>query len=84
MLPSNEIGYYINNNERLEIATHNKMSSCGILDHIGIPAKGKGAMENWGLITYGEGYLVTEVASPPQEKIDAASVIAHELSHQVS
>ena len=40
-------------------------------------------MENWGLITYGEGYLITEMVSPPQDKLDVASVIAHELSHQV-
>lgn len=53
-------------------------------DKIAIPDFGTGAMENWGLITYRETNLLfdpNESASSNQQRV--ASVIAHELVHQV-
>nr|XP_022919862.1 aminopeptidase N-like [Onthophagus taurus] len=52
-------------------------------DMIAVPDFSAGAMENWGLITYRETYLlfdpkVTSILS----KICVASVVAHELAHQ--
>ncbi|XP_037033807.1 putative aminopeptidase-2 [Bradysia coprophila] len=47
-----------------------------------IPDFAAGAMENWGLITYKEQYLILEEASHPREKFDSLRVIAHELGHQ--
>lgn len=52
-------------------------------DHVALPDFSAGAMENWGLITYRETALL---ADPKTSSIAgrryAASVIAHELSHQ--
>lgn len=58
---------------------------CGfILDKIAIPDFGTGAMENWGLITYREtNLLYDEQESSSDNKQRVASVIAHELVHQV-
>jgi aminopeptidase N len=39
-------------------------------------------MENWGLITYKEQYLIVEENSHPREVFDSLRVIAHELGHQ--
>lgn len=60
-------------------------SLCGfILDKIAIPDFGTGAMENWGLITYREtNLLYDEQESSSYNKQRVASVIAHELVHQV-
>ena len=53
------------------------------VDHIALPSKG-GAMENWGLITYGEPYFaVNPEVTPAAGRQLAASFIAHELAHQV-
>ncbi|KAH0500792.1 Glutamyl aminopeptidase [Microtus ochrogaster] len=55
------------------------------LDKIAIPDFGTGAMENWGLITYRETNLLfdpNESASSNKQRV--ASVIAHELVHQLS
>ena len=54
-----------------------------IVDHIALPNKG-GAMENWGLITYGEQYFASnpETSSAGGKEL-AASFIAHEIAHQV-
>lgn len=41
-----------------------------------------GAMENWGLITYKEQYLILEETSHPRERFDSMRVIAHEIGHQ--
>ena len=54
------------------------------LDHIAMPSK-RGAMEDWGLISYGE----TSLTFDPQndslgQKIRVLSVISHEVAHQVS
>lgn len=53
-------------------------------DKIAIPDFGTGAMENWGLITYREtNLLYDEKESSSYNKQRVASVIAHELVHQV-
>lgn len=54
------------------------------LDLVAIPDFAAGAMENWGLITYRETALLLD----PQEagiadKRYVASVVAHEMAHQV-
>jgi len=52
------------------------------MDHIMLPTKG-GAMENWGLITYGEQNVVYDPAtSPAYTKLQVVSITAHELAHQ--
>uniref|UniRef100_A0A3P8SIA3 Glutamyl aminopeptidase n=1 Tax=Amphiprion percula TaxID=161767 RepID=A0A3P8SIA3_AMPPE len=54
-------------------------------DKIAIPDFGTGAMENWGLITYREtNLLYDENQSSSKNKQRVASVIAHELVHQVT
>ena len=51
-------------------------------DHIAIPGKG-GAMENWGLITYGNTALLWDPATDNVAQLQrVAVVIAHELGHQ--
>uniref|UniRef100_A0A8C2X9V6 Aminopeptidase n=1 Tax=Cyclopterus lumpus TaxID=8103 RepID=A0A8C2X9V6_CYCLU len=54
------------------------------LDQIALPDLGVGAMENWGLITYQEGGLLYEdgVSSLLHKEV-IATLIAHELAHQV-
>lgn len=53
-------------------------------DKIAIPDFGTGAMENWGLITYREtNLLYDEKDSSSYNKQRVASVISHELVHQV-
>jgi aminopeptidase N len=52
-------------------------------DMIALPDFGAGAMENWGLITYREEYLLYEEGvSSLMSKEGVASVMAHELAHQ--
>lgn len=52
-------------------------------DMVAIPDFSAGAMENWGLITYRESYLLfdPEISSKSSQH-SVASVIAHELAHQ--
>ncbi len=52
------------------------------MDLIAIPGK-QGAMENWGLVTFGDKYLLVdeEVTSAASYRT-AGSVIVHELAHQ--
>lgn len=52
-------------------------------DLVAIPDFLAGAMENWGLITFRETTLLVGNQSSPLEKQLVASVIAHELAHQV-
>lgn len=48
-----------------------------------IPDFNAGAMENWGLITYKEDYLLYDkTKNTMNEKQEVAVVIAHEISHQ--
>ncbi|KAH1005675.1 aminopeptidase N [Dendroctonus ponderosae] len=52
-------------------------------DMIAIPDFSAGAMENWGLITYRESYLLYDPkVSAKVSQHSVASVIAHELAHQ--
>lgn len=54
-------------------------------DHIALPDMGGGAsaaMENWGLITYREDYLIADDAVGISTKQRIARVIVHETSHQ--
>lgn len=63
----------------------NKPVQFSIADKIAIPDFGTGAMENWGLITYRESNLLyDEKESSSYNKQRVASVIAHELVHQVN
>lgn len=39
-------------------------------------------MENWGLITYKEQYLIIDENSRPWDVLESLLTIAHELSHQ--
>lgn len=56
-----------------------------VTDKIAIPDFGTGAMENWGLITYREtNLLFDENESSSYNKQRVASVIGHELVHQVT
>lgn len=53
------------------------------LDHIGIPDFAAGAMENVGLITYRDAYLVIDPAKASQgEMQNSLDVIGHEIAHQ--
>lgn len=52
-------------------------------DHVALPDFSSAAMENWGLITYREAYLLADPATTPQSMREViATVICHELSHQ--
>jgi puromycin-sensitive aminopeptidase len=52
------------------------------LDMVAIPDF-LGAMENWGLVTYTETYLLVDEKLTSQEiKVDTARTVCHELSHQ--
>ena len=50
--------------------------------HIALPDFSAGAMENWGLVTYREVYLVVDENSTFAIRQQVALVIAHELAHQ--
>ncbi len=53
------------------------------LDHIAIPDFAAGAMENVGLITYRDAYLVFDRAKASQGELQAClDVIGHEIAHQ--
>lgn len=52
-------------------------------DHVALPDFSSAAMENWGLITYREvALLADQKKTSVANKRMAASIIAHELSHQ--
>lgn len=53
-------------------------------DLVAIPDFLAGAMENWGLITFKETSLLVGKQSSLLEKQVVASVVAHELAHQVN
>src|SRR5918996_1565630 len=53
------------------------------LDHIAIPDFAAGAMENVGLITYRDAYLVIDAAKASQSELqNSLDVIGHEVAHQ--
>lgn len=52
------------------------------LDQIAVPGK-RGAMENWGLITYSEDALIVDpMRASYSQKFGSFNVIAHEIAHQ--
>ncbi|VDM38748.1 unnamed protein product [Toxocara canis] len=52
-------------------------------DMIALPDFAVGAMENWGLVTYRERYLLYDSRLySPMQKASVAIVVAHELAHQ--
>ncbi|VDK65081.1 unnamed protein product [Onchocerca ochengi] len=52
-------------------------------DMMALPDFAPGAMENWGLITYREKYLLyDEKLYSPSQKVKVALIVAHELAHQ--
>lgn len=53
------------------------------LDQVSLPQFSPGAMENWGLITYREKYLLWSQNNTAIEKMHVASVMSHEIAHQV-
>lgn len=50
--------------------------------HVALPDFSAGAMENWGLVTYREVYLLVDDNATAASRQDVALVIAHELAHQ--
>lgn len=50
--------------------------------HVALPDFSAGAMENWGLITYREIYLLADANSTVKTRQSVALVIAHEVAHQ--
>ena len=52
------------------------------LDQVAVPDFDAGAMENWGLVTYRESCLLMDETATLSDKIQIATVITHELSHQ--
>ncbi|MGT2926187.1 M1 family metallopeptidase [Streptococcus cuniculipharyngis] len=50
--------------------------------HLALPDFSAGAMENWGLITYREIYLLADDNSSLMSRQQIALVIAHEVAHQ--
>ena len=52
-------------------------------DLVAVPDFAAGAMENWGLLTFRETYLLSDPASASAaDKQDVAVVVSHELAHQ--
>jgi aminopeptidase N len=52
-------------------------------DMVALPDFGQGAMENWGLITYREKYLLySPHLYSSRQKLHVTLVVAHELAHQ--
>lgn len=52
------------------------------LDLVGIPDFSAGAMENWGLITFRQEYLLCDQNTLLQSKQNIVKTICHEMSHQ--
>lgn len=50
--------------------------------HVALPDFSSGAMENWGLVTYREIYLLVDENSTFKSRQTVALVVAHELAHQ--
>ena len=50
--------------------------------HVAIPDFSAGAMENWGLVTYREVYLLVDDNSTVSSRQQVALVVAHEVAHQ--
>ena len=53
------------------------------LDQLAVPSTRRGAMEDWGLISYAEPVLLFDpAASGPDTQRNVYSVVAHEIAHQ--
>ena len=52
------------------------------LDQIAVPDFSAGAMENWGLVTYRETYILHTESTSAFQEMQIAATIAHELAHQ--
>lgn len=53
------------------------------MDNVAIPDFGAGAMENWGLVTYREEYLLyDQQLSTVNTELNIAIMISHEFTHQ--
>lgn len=53
------------------------------LDLIALPDFSSAAMENWGLVTFREAYMLVDEANTPADMRETiASVVTHELAHQ--
>ena len=52
------------------------------LDQVALPDFEAGAMENWGLVTYREAYLLADISATLSTKKSVATTVTHELSHQ--
>lgn len=50
--------------------------------HVALPDFSAGAMENWGLVTYREVYLLVDENSTVTSRQQVALVVAHEVAHQ--
>lgn len=50
--------------------------------HVALPDFSSGAMENWGLVTYREVYLLVDNNSTVTSRQQVALVVAHEVAHQ--
>ena len=50
--------------------------------HVALSDFSAGAMENWGLVTYREVYLLVDENSTVKSRQNVALVVAHELAHQ--
>lgn len=50
--------------------------------HVALPDFSAGAMENWGLVTYREVYLLVDENSSVSSRQQVALVVAHEIAHQ--
>ncbi|XP_001658979.2 aminopeptidase N isoform X1 [Aedes aegypti] len=62
------------------VAYHDYMDK---LSHIAVPDRGTGAMENWGLVTYGEPSMLFDPAVNSYRTYKRViTVVAHELAHQ--
>jgi len=52
------------------------------MDLISVPRFSAGAMENWGLITFRENFLLCDETSDINDKFEIARIICHEIAHQ--
>lgn len=52
------------------------------LDHIAVPDKNGGGMENWGAITYNDGFLLSYSQAPESSRELSISIQNHEMAHQ--
>lgn len=53
------------------------------MDQVAIPDFAAGAMENWGLVTYREQFLLwDDVESTNEDQQNVATIVSHEYAHQ--